>query len=267
MFVFSLILIDYLSKQNIVKNGISQLERSTELVNALQLFSSNERLEDIQTAHLKYLLTPAFLGNLTSKLKSDDRLEIVNLAIVYYCDFLQRLYDYKLILEKPPVCSGNEEDDADNGTKAFSQSQPSLEDMAKERATKINRYRESVQLDTDLEQMSYVLNQDREDTLDDEVVRTYYLKLIRRWNNTAREDLKMLDMEKQMLIMMKGKSLEDMPKATKSKTAFKPFIITKNELQKQVFGLGYPSRPTVTIEEFVNTKIEEGTLNVAQGYG
>lgn len=52
------------------------------------------------------------------------------------------------------------------------------------------------------------------------------------------------------------------PKSYVSATNFKPFIITKNELQKQVFGLGYPSRPTVTIEEFVNQKIDEGSLSV-----
>ena len=41
----------------------------------------------------------------------------------------------------------------------------------------------------------------------------------------------------------------------------RPFIITKDNLQKTVYGLGYPSIPTMTIEEFFDKKVEEGTLH------
>ena len=41
----------------------------------------------------------------------------------------------------------------------------------------------------------------------------------------------------------------------------RPFIITKDMLQKQVYGLGYPSIPTMTIEEFFDKKVEEGSLH------
>jgi len=40
----------------------------------------------------------------------------------------------------------------------------------------------------------------------------------------------------------------------------RPFIITKNDVQKAVFGLGYPSIPTVTVDEFYKQRVEEGTF-------
>ena len=45
--------------------------------------------------------------------------------------------------------------------------------------------------------------------------------------------------------------------------SFRPFIITKDMLQKQVYGLGYPGMPTVTIEEFMDEKIEMGQMKVS----
>lgn len=41
----------------------------------------------------------------------------------------------------------------------------------------------------------------------------------------------------------------------------RPFIITKDLLQKQVYGLGYPGIPTMTIEEFFDKKVAEGTMH------
>jgi immunoglobulin-binding protein 1 len=244
-----------------LKDTISKLEKSTELINQLQLFSSNERVEDIQTSHLKYLMAPACLGYLTSRLIGAERVELVTLAIVYFCDYLQRLYDYKLSNERVPQLSLAD----DTSKEVVPTSQPSLEEMAIERGAKIRKFTENRQLDSELDQFAYVLKGENEEQLDDEVVRSYYLKLIRRWINTAQEEIKSLQLEQQMLRMFAGKTGQEVRKENKSNTRFKPFIITKNELQKQVYGLGYPSRPTVTIEEFVNTKIDEGSLNVAQG--
>ncbi|GFT42119.1 immunoglobulin-binding protein 1, partial [Nephila pilipes] len=37
----------------------------------------------------------------------------------------------------------------------------------------------------------------------------------------------------------------------------KPFIITKDAIQKQVFGLGYPSIPVMTIDDFYRQKFQK----------
>jgi len=42
--------------------------------------------------------------------------------------------------------------------------------------------------------------------------------------------------------------------------ASRPFILTKSDLQKQVFGAGYPSVPTYTVEEFYEAQVRAGQL-------
>ena len=37
-----------------------------------------------------------------------------------------------------------------------------------------------------------------------------------------------------------------------------PVIITKDEVQKKVFGAGYPSLPTMTVQEFYEQRIHDG---------
>ena len=37
----------------------------------------------------------------------------------------------------------------------------------------------------------------------------------------------------------------------------KPFILVKSELQKQVFGAGYPSLPTMTLDEFYDQEMKK----------
>ena len=42
--------------------------------------------------------------------------------------------------------------------------------------------------------------------------------------------------------------------------AFQPFIITKNDLQKKVLGAGYPSLPSMTVEEFYDQQVKDGVF-------
>ena len=39
-----------------------------------------------------------------------------------------------------------------------------------------------------------------------------------------------------------------------------PIIITRDARQKKVYGLGYPSIPTVTVDEFISQKLNDGSL-------
>ena len=38
---------------------------------------------------------------------------------------------------------------------------------------------------------------------------------------------------------------------------FQPVIVTRDAQMKQVFGLGYPSRPVYTVEEFGDMQVEK----------
>jgi len=42
--------------------------------------------------------------------------------------------------------------------------------------------------------------------------------------------------------------------------AKKPFIITRDALQAKVFGLGYPSVPVYSIDEFYDQKVADGCM-------
>lgn len=103
-------------------------------------------------------------------------------------------------------------------------------------------------------------------SVDEEVERKFYLKLIHRWLNRAIDELATVEMEKPMAAMrvaMITQGQGDSSKSMASRPKVKPrppIIITRNELQKKVYGIGYPGVPTVTIDEFVNQKIQEGSL-------
>lgn len=73
------------------------LEEATRLVSIVDMFSQNESFEEVATENIKYFLLPAFLGTLTTKIcNTDDRMNIVNVAEIYFVDFLKRVKAYGL---------------------------------------------------------------------------------------------------------------------------------------------------------------------------
>ncbi len=48
--------------------------------------------------------------------------------------------------------------------------------------------------------------------------------------------------------------------AAPAKSAQKPYIITKTQMQAQVFGLGYPSVPVYSIDQFYDQLVEKGDM-------
>lgn len=56
-----------------VNTGIQQLTRANHLVTQLDIFSDNELLDEINTNDLKFLLVPAYLGDLTLKMSGADQ--------------------------------------------------------------------------------------------------------------------------------------------------------------------------------------------------
>lgn len=202
------------------------------------------------------MLIPAFLGYLTLKQIGESREELIQLSKVYFVDFLKRLNSYKITdVDVVQLIERNEEE-------FFPKSQPSLEQMARDRNEKIRTFNESKQLDEKLTKLNYILDDQDGIKADEELVRDFFLSLIKRWVHKVVDEIKSISMEEIMLKNRPKMGAANKPKSHASAANFRPFIITKNELQKKVFGMGYPSRPTVTIEEFVNQKIEEGSLSV-----
>lgn len=85
-------------------------QEATKLVSLADIFSTNESFEEVATDNIKYFLLPALLGSLTLKIcGTSDRMHIVDVAEIYFVDFLQRLKTYGLIdIEIPERKTDNE---------------------------------------------------------------------------------------------------------------------------------------------------------------
>lgn len=91
--------------QSDIKRTMNMLEQATRLVSIVDMFSQNESFEEVATENIKYFLLPAFLGTLATKIcNADDRLHIVNVAEIYFVDFLKRVKTYGLTnIEVPDI--------------------------------------------------------------------------------------------------------------------------------------------------------------------
>jgi len=236
----------------------------TELLNKLQVFSTNETVEEVTTINLKFFLIPVLLGHLHSKRTGsiEVRKEVVNLCWIYNRDFIRRLNDYHIVKLKLEKEKDEDEEEKEEGTRPTTTTQlEDLQDMAKIRHDKIARYREK----TRLEGLERELRKRMDDgTVDDEVVRSYYLSLIKKWALVSLEELDSLKMERECLKRMDSNPPVSSRKQASSSHSFKPFILTRNQVAKQVFGLGYPSVPVMTVDEFVDKKEAEGTWAFTQ---
>jgi len=78
----------------------------------------------------------------------------------------------------------------------------------------------------------------------------------------AEDQLKSIRMEKMLLVhrdnIKSGKAVA-ITEEGKAKSSIGTFILTKTDLQKKVFGLGYPALPVMTVEEMYQQRIKDGT--------
>ncbi|KAG7518648.1 immunoglobulin-binding protein 1 [Solea senegalensis] len=249
-----------------VKRGIAMLEEASRMVAQLSLFSPNEELEEVATADLKYLMLPALLGALTMKQTSrEKRLEIVQTARAYFIDFLRRCKEYNASHFELPTSreedTNHSDDSSESGTSVKVKSVPQSSDlvaMAAQRQAKIERYRQKKELETRLSDVRRAIDSGQ---ADDEVSRDFYLLNVRRWIAVCLEEVESIDQE--MEILKKMVFLKDSaPKqpAHPARPPMKPFILTKDAVQASVFGTGYPSLPTMTVDEWYDQHRKHGAL-------
>nr|XP_054752428.1 immunoglobulin-binding protein 1-like [Lytechinus pictus] len=253
-------------QQDKVKKGISQLEQATHMVNELGLFSRNEEIEECPTADIRYLLLPAFLGDMTLKFQDDDRLSIIQKAKAYFRDYIRRCRDYGVTKEEIPEEPPEESDPIPRPS-----GRPNLAAMQSNREAKIRRYKEAKELNKKLTDLGdwEVIERREED-----VKREFFLLMLKKWVSTSLEQLNSIQQEieilQHMAKMKKGENQCQDGNSTKRKEPppkehrkpMKPFILTKDALQAQVFGAGYPSIPTMTIDDFYQKEIREGKIQL-----
>jgi len=241
--------------QDKVKKGILMLEDATRLVSILDIFSRNESYLELQTESLKYFLLPVLLGDLTSKLVDSDRGDVVENVQIYYIDYLQRCKDYELtnLVKIPKLVRVKSESVEESQASGM----PDLSKMNAERSAKLERFKQNKLLETDIKELKMVINGNS--TYDEDVLRNYYLKMIQRFVNISLDELSALEMEVGVLQhMAKVKAGKISPEPDKPKRKMEPIIITKDKLQKEVYGLGYPSLPVLSVDEFYEKRVSEG---------
>lgn len=217
------------------------------------LFSSNESVEEVATSDLKFFLLPVLLGDLSLKLNSEDRLNILNVAEVYFKDFLQRCKEYTVGgVDIPDVGDLDvEEVPRHPGPMGF-------EEMARQREEKIRKFREAKDLESKLLELKNALENP---SSDETVARDYYLLLIKKFIFSSIEELKSIAQEKPIVEHIartrRGGSETKKPPPHVHKP-LKPIIITRDAAQKAVYGLGYPSIPAMTVEELMDQRMRDG---------
>lgn len=234
------------------------------------------------TAHLKYLLLPALLGDLSLRCLTYERLEMLQHAETYYRDFIRRLNEYQ-VCDLPHLARGGSDKDEneEEGSSQGKLKRDPLVSSAIFRDSKINRYKESRRLEEALTGLKVLLAEQKEDPskIDEDVERRFYLTLIRLWLGRVVDELASIELEKPMAKMhlasvaagssadASGSSNPGKPHshhrnpfvAPKPKPK-PPIIITRDAAQKAVFGIGYPAYPTMTVEEFISGKEADGSL-------
>lgn len=134
--------------------------------------------------------------------------------------------------------------------------------MSNQRNTKIEQYRIKKELDDQIKQIKIVMEREH---IDDDLKREFYIKLIKSSIMNSIDEISSIDQEKQILDHMSKLRHDDpdfdQPKPTRRPTQpLKPIIITKDAVQKAIYGLGYPSMPTMTVDEFYTQRVKDGVF-------
>lgn len=136
-----------------------------------------------------------------------------------------------------------------------------LTQMAQQRNQKLQKYQQKKELNDQIKQLRIAM--DREHT-DEEIKRNFYLKLIKSCIWESQDELCSLEQEFAILqhIDQLRKDNPDHKKQAAKRphqaNPLKPIIITKDVMQKAIYGLGYPSLPIFTVQEFYDQRVAEG---------
>jgi len=242
---------------------ISGFEQLTALVSAASVFSSNEAAEELPTSSLPLLSLPQRLGALTllrhrgagggeaPKPGSDEwraeRRQLLCMARVYFRDFLSRCRQYEITTyELPPDAPAAPLSGPPMGRPTPQQ----LGAMGRERDEKIRRLREKKAREERLR-----LGRDLIYEKDEEVQREFFLDVLA---NDVDESVEALGDVSRELSMLERSPAPPSAPAPAAAPALGTFLIARDAAQKAVYGLGYPSLPVMTVDEFYEKRLQEG---------
>ncbi|CAL4072362.1 unnamed protein product, partial [Meganyctiphanes norvegica] len=245
-----------------LKRGIEHLEKDTLLVSQLGVFSNNETIEELSTSSIKFLLLPVLLGSLTLKRTDLERTEILRLANIYFRDFIERCGLYQITeIKLPKEDNYEDEESLETMKKPPKRGMPTPDELAKmaqQREEKLKRFKEKKSLGEKLINLKKDLDNPSHD---EELLRKYHITMIKKFVCDRSGIKDHLCMEHQLLPKvgqwLRRKLFVGASSELVSET-LPPILITRDALQKQVYGMGYPSLPVMSIEEFYDNRVKEG---------
>jgi len=225
---------------------LPQFERIIASIDELDIFSLNEDISDLTLGSIPFLMAHALAGLVASKhfTTREERLVFVEKALHHY-------KEYDLI------------------TTQFGFSQPhrpsreagmkSLENTMTRRDLLIASQKNERELNLQVDAFLKRLKKDA-DSIDEDVQREMYTKAITQLLHEVYSDRENLNME---LGFLKS-GPPPRPNPAKLPPPRKPMIITKDKMQAKVFGAGYPSLPTMSVEEFAEQEMAK--INPSQEF-
>lgn len=177
-----------------------------------------------------------------------------------YCptsrDFLRRCEEYNLQKRNEDTTIAVVENLSENDKIA------ELTRMAQQRNSKMEQYRQKKELDDEIKKIKILLTRDHIE--DDSVKRDFYVKLIKSSLMESQDELRSINQEAQILnhiatMRHDNPDFDKLPPPSKRPSQpLKPIIITKDAVQKAVYGAGYPSLPTMSVDDFYEDRVREG---------
>ncbi|CAF0734142.1 unnamed protein product [Adineta ricciae] len=228
-------------KRETFTTAIDRLKSAEEKLDELHLFSDNEDISEVASNELRYFIIYALIGWLYEYRSPDreQRLDDIHSAISYFLKYLHLCKNYGLVQHIP-----REQHDDNDKYRLHA---------TEDRQTRIQKLKEKKALEKSIAKLREMA-QDA-DRVDDEIKRQLYTEQIKWWIQQAQEDIAALKDEIKLLQFSKDPHLQmTTPTASTNKLPVDgPFTIvtTKDRLYKEAIGgAGYPSVPTMTVQEF-----------------
>jgi immunoglobulin-binding protein 1 len=251
---------DSLDKQNYEKwkKAIDFFERCSFMLDELHLFSDNESLDEVSSSELRYFLCPVLLAWLQiQSFENNKRIENLAKAKLNYLKFFKITKDYGLNNYAIPEDPSQQSQVSSNLTqKEFDQN---LLAKSQDRNEKIRRFKEMKETEKELETMKAYY---KTGNMNDEQKREFHMKMIKYWLSKSVDDYKILLDELRLLSRYEKNEIgQAQAFNTKPKTEpMKPYVITRDVMQAKVFGLGYPSLPVYSIDQFYDQLCDKGMM-------
>ncbi|XP_011407291.1 PREDICTED: immunoglobulin-binding protein 1-like [Amphimedon queenslandica] len=245
----------------LLNKAIDDLSVAHERVETIGLFSRNEDIEEVATSDLKFMLVPAVLGNLLFQLMEGDRLTNLMRSKEYLIIYLQRCYDYAITTEPPVVSESSEGAGLAPPTPPVAvQHKKTIQQLSAERDKKMAKYRSKKELEKKLKEVTSLIDSaPSTHAVDEEILRDHTLTSIKLWEHESRDCIGTISQEIQLLSMRPptGATPPVAEAPPKPRPSQKPLVITREMLKGNVFGAGYPSLPSMTVEEFYDKTYKE----------